>query len=50
MSFEVKDGPMHELYEERREAETSPERKLELEKQMAELAKTIPVPEGAGEM
>lgn len=45
-SFELKNGKLHELYEERRLPATSQERKLELDKEMVQLSKNLTVPNG----
>lgn len=43
-SFALKNGLLHELYEERRLPSTSRERKLELDKQMVKLSRQLEVP------
>mgnify|MGYP002791419185 CR=1 FL=1 len=43
-SFQVKDGPMHKLYEEARKDTTTPERRAELNKKMFELSAQLEVP------
>ncbi|HFU4203841.1 TPA: hypothetical protein ACGO8F_001441 [Streptococcus suis] len=45
-SFDLKNGKLHELYEERRLSTTSPERRFELDKEMFALSKSLKIPSG----
>ncbi|MET3558689.1 SPP1 gp7 family putative phage head morphogenesis protein [Streptococcus rupicaprae] len=45
-SFELKNGKLHKLYEERRLSTTSKERKLELDEEMIQLSKNLTIPGG----
>lgn len=45
-SFDLKNGKLHELYEERRLSTTSPERRFELDKEMFALSKSLKIPDG----
>ena len=43
-SFDLKNGPLHELYEKRRMPTTSKTEKYRLDNEMLELSKTLKVP------
>lgn len=45
-SFDLKNGKLHELYEERRLSTTSPERRVELDQEMYALSKLLKIPNG----
>ena len=45
-SFDLKNGKLHELYEERRLSTTSQKRKFELDEEMVRLSKNLTVPNG----
>ena len=49
-SFELKNGVLHELYEEFRLPSTSADRRQELEKEMARLSSRLRAPKGIGEV
>lgn len=44
--FDLKNGKLHELYEERRLSTTSPERRAELDQEMHTLSKALKIPNG----
>ncbi len=45
-SFELNNGKLHKLYEERRLPETTSTRKAELDKEMFSLSKLLVIPSG----